>query len=390
MAHVAPIPEAKPIDLALAVEEVEHTRVEVASQWQLMWWKFKRHKMAMAGGAVVLAYYVVALFAGFFAPVHFTTYKEEYVYAPPQQIHLFRDGKLDPYVYGYRFERDPASFKKTWFIDENVIIPIGFFRRGEPYKLLGLIPGDIHLIGPENPGDPLYLLGADKSGHDVFSRIIYSSQISLTVGLVGVVLSLVLGIVIGGLAGLLGGAFDNIVQRLNEILITIPTLPLWLALAAAVPLDWGPLEVYFIITLILALVGWTHLGRVVRSKFLALREEDFILAAVLDGVPRGRLILRHMIPSFLSHIIASITLAIPGMILGETALSFLNLGLRPPVVSWGVMLQETQKVSVIATYPWLLYPAASVIIVVLALNFLGDGLLDLLDPRRRALARAGR
>ena len=358
----------------------EHVEVEVASQWKLMWWKFLQHRMAVVGGVIVIIYYLVAIFAEFFAPVHFDTYNEQYVYAPPQQIHLFRDGRLEPFVYGYTFERDPVSFKKTWSVDESVIIPIGLFVRGEPYKLFGLIPWDRHFIGPKNPEDPFFLMGSDKSGRDVFGRIIYSSRISLTVGLVGVAISLILGILIGGISGLLGGFVDNLVQRLIEILISIPTLPIWLAVAAAVPLDWGPVQVYFMITVILSLIGWTGMARVVRSKFLALREEDFILAATLDGVPRGRMIFKHMIPSFLSHIIASVTLAVPGMILGEPALSFLGLGLRPPVVSWGVMLQETQKVTVIAIYPWLLYPALAVIIVVLALNFLGDGLRDAADP----------
>jgi peptide/nickel transport system permease protein len=375
-------PEATGVDLTPVPDQkdAERVKVEVASQWQLMWWKFKRHKMAMLGGVVVLMYYFVALFADFFAPVYFETYRAEYVYAPPQRIRLFWDGKLAPYVFGYTFERDPVSYKKTWAIDESVVIPVGFLQHGEAYKLWGIIPGDLHLIGPKNPDDPFYLLGSDKSGRDVFSRIIYSSRISLTVGLVGVVISLGLGILIGGLSGLVGGLLDNLIQRLIEILISIPTLPFWLALAAAVPLDWSPLQVYFMITIILSLIGWTGLGRVVRSKFLALREEDFILAATLDGVPHGRMIVRHMIPSFLSHIIASVTLAIPGMILGETALSYLGLGLRPPVVSWGVMLQETQKVAVIAIYPWILFPALAVIIVVLALNFLGDGLRDAADP----------
>ncbi len=382
MTQSIPVHHTGNVDLASVPEreDAEHIKVEVASQWQLMWWKFKRHKMAMVGGIVVLIYYLVALFADFVAPVHFTSYKADYVYAPPQRIHFFRDGKFAPFVYGYRFERDPVSFAKTWFIDESVIIPVRFFARGEPHKVLGLIPTDLHLIGPVNPGDPFYLMGSDKSGRDIFSRIVYSSRISLTVGLIGVVISLILGILLGGIAGLLGGALDNAIQRLIEILISVPTLPFWLALAAAVPLDWTPLRVYFMITVILSLIGWTGLGRVVRSKFLALREEDFILAARLDGVPRGRMILRHMIPSFLSHIIASVTLAIPGMILGETALSYLGLGLREPVVSWGVMLRETQKVAVIALYPWLLFPAAAVIIVVLALNFLGDGLRDAADP----------
>lgn len=360
--------------------ETDNNQLEVASQWQLMWWKFRHHKVAMFGGAVVLAFYIVALFANFFAPVYFETYHPEYVYAPPQQINFFHDGKFGPYVYGLKFERDPKSLKKTWTIDESVIIPVGFFVRGESYKLWGIIPGDLHLMGAQKLDDPFFLMGADKSGRDVFSRIIYSSQISLTVGLVGVAFSLLLGILIGGISGLVGGAPDNLIQRLIEILISIPTLPLWLALAAIVPLDWSPLQVYFMITVILSLIGWTGLARVVRSKFLALREEDFIMAATLDGVPRGRMIFNHMIPSFLSHIIATVTLAIPGMILGETALSYLGLGLRPPVVSWGVMLQETQKVAVIATYPWLLFPAVAIIIVVLALNFLGDGLRDAADP----------
>lgn len=358
----------------------EHAKIEVASQWQLMWWKFKRHKLAMVSGVVVVLFYGIGILAEFFAPIHFTTYRETYVYAPPQPIHLFRDGKLAPYVFGYTFKRDPVSYKQIWALDESVIIPVGFFTRGEPYKLLGFIPGDIHFIGTLNPEDPFYLMGADKSGRDVFSRIIYSGRVSLTVGLVGVAISLVLGILIGGLSGLVGGWVDNLIQRLIEVLISVPTLPLWLALAAIVPLNWSPLQVYFMITILLSLLGWTGMARVVRSKFLALREEDFIMAATLDGVPRGRMIVKHMLPSFLSHIIASVTLSIPGMILGETALSFLGLGLRPPVVSWGVMLQETQKVSVISIYPWLLLPALAVILVVLTLNFLGDGLRDAADP----------
>lgn len=376
--------QTTPMNKSLAPTPEEHVTesldLEVASQWKLMWWKFRKHKMAMVGTVIVLIYYIMAMFAEFFAPTHFTTYNEQYVYAPPQTIHLFRDGKLDPYVNGYTFERDPISFKKTWAVDESVVIPISFFVRSEEYKLWGFIPGDLHLMAADNPRDPFYLLGSDKSGRDVFGRIIYSARVSLTVGLVGVALSLILGILIGGISGLIGGWLDNVIQRLIEIIMSIPTLPLWLALAAVVPLDWQPLQVYFMITVILSLVGWTGMARVVRSKFLALREEDFILAATLDGVPRGRMIMRHMVPSFLSHIIASITLSIPGMILGETALSFLGLGLRPPVVSWGVMLQETQKVAVLAISPWLLYPALAVIIVVLALNFMGDGLRDAADP----------
>lgn len=353
---------------------------EVASQWKLMWWKFRQHKLAMFSGGVVLLFYIVALFCEFVAPTTSIDYKQEYVHAPPQRLHFMRDGQFEPYVYGYTFTRDERSLRKTWSVDESVIIPAGFFVKGEPYKMWGLIPWDRHLIGPKNAGDPFYLIGTDKSGRDILSRAIYSSRISLTVGLVGVTLSLIMGILLGGISGLFGGIWDNIIQRLIEILMSIPAIPIILALAAAVPLTWGPLRVYFIITLILALLGWTGLARVVRSRFLALRKEDFVLAAELDGVSPYRMITRHMLPSFLSHIIASVTLAIPGMILGETALSFLGLGLRPPVVSWGVMLQEAQKVTVIAIYPWLLFPALSVVIIVLAFNFLGDGLRDAADP----------
>ncbi len=355
-------------------------QLEVASQWKLMWWKFRRHKAAMLSGIVVLLFYIAAIFCEFFAPTLSTEYNKTYVNAPPQRVHFFHEGKWQPFVYGLKFVRDPKSFKKTWTVDTETIIPLGLFVKGHPYKLWGVFPWDRHVIGPKQVDEPFYLLGADKTGRDVFSRIIYSSRISLTVGLVGVFLSLVLGLVLGGISGLVGGKIDNTIQRLIEILLSIPTLPIWLALAAAVPIHWSALRVYFMISVILSLVGWTGMARVVRSKFLSLREEDFVLAAELDGCSRLRIIFRHLIPSFLSHIIASITLAIPGMILGETALSFLGLGLRPPVVSWGVMLQECQKVAVIASYPWLLAPGASVVIVVLALNFLGDGLRDAADP----------
>ncbi len=358
----------------------DNLNLEVATQWRLMWWKFRKHRMAMVGAIVVLSYYFVAIFAEFFAPFATDHYNQKYVYAPPQQINLVRDGQLSPFVYGYKFTRDPKSFKPTWSVDESKIIPIGFFVQGEPYKILGLIDTNIHLIGPINPDDPFYFLGADKSGRDILSRIIYSSRISLSVGLVGVFISLIIGVLVGGLSGLIGGRIDTFLQRVIEIVMSIPMLPILVAIAAFVPIDWPALQVYFIITILLAFTGWTGMARVVRSKFLALREEDFIMAARLDGTPTRRLILRHMLPSFASHIIASLTLALPGMILGETALSFLGVGLRPPVVSWGVMLQDAQQVAVIAISPWLLFPALAVIIVVLAFNFLGDGLRDAADP----------
>lgn len=358
----------------------EDLKVEVASQWKLMWWKLRKHKLAMVSGVIVILLYIGALFCEFFSPSQPFKVYSDYVVAPPQPVYFFLDGKLKPFVYGLSFTRDPKSLKRIWVVDKTKIVPIKLFAKGEKYKLWGLIPGDIHLIGPENPKDPFFLLGADKLGRDVLTRIIYSSRISLTVGLVGVFISLTIGILLGGLSGLVGGWVDNLIQRIIEIFISIPTLPIWLALAAVVPIDWPALRVYFMISIILSFVGWTGMARVVRSKFLALREEDFVLAARLDGCGRWRLITRHMVPSFLSHIIASITLAIPGMILGETALSFLGLGLRPPVVSWGVMLQDCQQVSVIANNPWMMYPGLAVVITVLALNFLGDGLRDAADP----------
>ena len=361
-------------------EDFDDVKVEMASQWQLMWWKFRRHRLAMISAVVIIMFYLVALFADFVAPNTSGFYLAEYVHAPPQTLHLLRDGRFEPHVYGYKFERDPVSFKKIFAIDEETIIPAGLFVRGRSYKLWGLIETDIHVFGPLNVNDPFYLMGADDTGHDVFSRMIFASRISLSIGLVGVALSTTVGILLGGISGLLGGTVDNIIQRAIEIVNSVPDLPLLIAIAAVVPIDWPIVRVYFIITIIINLKTWTGIARVVRSKFLALREEDFVLAAQLDGVKQQRLILRHMLPSFYSHIIASLTLAVPGMILAETALSFLGLGLREPAVSWGVMLTQTQRVAVLANHPWLLYPAFAVIIVVLAFNFFGDGLRDAADP----------
>ncbi|QPC85107.1 ABC transporter permease [Phototrophicus methaneseepsis] len=366
-------------------------QILMASQWQLMWWKFRKHRLAMISLFVIIALYIIAIFAGFFAPKATATYFRRYTSAPPQPIYWFDEGRFAPYVYGYSQETDPRTLARVYTVDEEVKIPLGFFVHGDEYQIgLNGIPVspinklaitmDIHLFGPMNPEDPFYLFGADDVGRDMFSRLIYGSQVSLSIGLVGVFLSLVLGIFLGGISGLVGGWLDNFIQRLIEVLRSIPDIPLWMALATAVPARWDPVYVYFCITLILSLLGWTGMARVVRGKFLSLREEDFIIAAELDAVPRNRIIFKHMIPSFMSHIIASATLAIPGMILGETALSFLGLGLRAPVVSWGVMLQDAINISAIANMPWLLLPGAAVVITVLAFNFLGDGLRDAADP----------
>jgi peptide/nickel transport system permease protein len=275
---------------------------------------------------------------------------------------------------------DPEALRRTFVIDESVRHPIGLFVRGEPYRLWGLLTLDRHLIGPLEAGAPMYLLGADRLGRDVLSRIIAGARISMSIGLIGVLLSLVLGVLIGGISGYYGGGVDMVIQRVIEFLRSIPTIPLWLGLAAALPPNWPPLRIYFGITIILSLIGWTGLARVVRGRFLALREEDFVMAARLDGSSELRVILRHMVPSFMSHIIAAITLAIPNMILAETALSFLGLGLRSPIVSWGVLLQEAQNIRAVATAPWLLLPGIAVVAAVLALSFLGDGLRDAADP----------
>jgi peptide/nickel transport system permease protein len=295
-------------------------------------------------------------------------------------IHFVHAGKWDPFVYGLKFERDPVSFKKTWSIDTDTRIPVGLLVRGEPYELLGFIPGDIHLIGSKELDAPFYLLGADRNGRDMLSRVIFAARISLTVGLAGVFLQMIIGVTIGGISGLFGGFIDVIIQRLIEIINSIPNLPLMMALAAMVPPGTDSVQVYMIITLILALMTWTGMARVVRGRFLALREEDFILAARLDGASSSRLIFKHMVPSFLSHIIASITISIPYMILSETSLSFLGVGLRPPVVSWGVMLREAQQIATLVNYPWLMWPAAAVVVFVISMNFTGNGLRDAADP----------
>ncbi len=356
----------------------------VASQWKLMWWKFKRHKLAMIGGVVVILLYLIAIFAEFLSPANPNEISSTHTYAPPQGLHIFNtvDGErsIGLHTYGYKAVIDKATLSRKFSIDEEAIVPIGFFVKGHPYKLFGVIPTDRHLLGPKDPSQPFYLLGADRLGQDLLSRLIYGTRISMSIGLVGVLISLVLGIVLGGISGYFGGATDTIIQRVIEFVRSVPAIPLWLGLAAALPQTWSALQVYFGITIILSIIGWTGLARVVRGRFLSLREEDFVTAARLDGSSEMRIILRHMVPSFLSHIIASLTLAVPATILAETSLSFLGLGLRSPINSWGVLLEEAQNIRSISTAPWLLLPGLLVVVAVLALNFLGDGLRDAADP----------
>ncbi len=356
-----------------------------AGQWRLTWRRFRRHRLAVACGVLVLLFYVVVLFAEFFATADPNRPSAQFSLVPPQTVHFFDDGAFRPFVYKLERRRD-ATFQLVYTPNTAVKIPVVLFAKGFSYNLLGLIPTNRHLIGVEgaDAGQTLFLLGTDVQGRDLWSRVMFATRVSLTVGLTGVTISLFLGVFLGGLSGLHGGAIDEAIQRVIEVLRSVPTIPLWMGLAAAVPRDWSVTQVYFAITIIISLVSWTELARVVRGRFLALREEDFITAAELDGCGRLRIIFRHMVPSFLSHIIAVTTLTLPVMILSETSLSFLGLGLRPPAISWGVLLQAAQNVQAVAVTPWLLLPAIPVIVAVLAFNFLGDGLRDAADPYGRA------
>jgi peptide/nickel transport system permease protein len=366
-------------------------RLFTASQWQLMWWRFTQHKLAVISMVVLIVAYLVALFCEFVAPYDSNRYDPRWVLAAPMQLHFVdQEGQfhLQPFVYGLKSKRDLETLAMVVVPDDSRTYPVRLFVRGDPYELWGLFAADLHLFGitksadvRESPEDQmLYLFGADELGRDNLSRIIYGGRISLSIGLVGVFLSLIFGVILGGISGYYGGLPDLIIQRVIELLRSLPAIPLWLTLAAALPPTWSSIRIYFGITIILSLLGWTGLARVVRGRFLALREEDFIVAALLSNATRMRIILRHMVPSFASHLIASLTLSIPAMIMAETALSFLGLGLQPPIVSWGVLLQSAQNLRSVVLAPWLLMPGLFVVIVVLAFNFMGDGLRDAADP----------
>lgn len=358
----------------------EQETIYLASQWKLMWWKFCRHRMAVICGAFLLALYFIILIAEFVSPYNYQSRHIDYIYAPPQAVHFFHEGKFEgPFVYGLNYRLNMDNLRREYTPDPTRIQHLRFFCRGESYRFWGLFEADWHLICPAKDGHA-FLLGTDKLGQDMLSRIIQGARISLTIGLAGVAVSIILGVVLGGLAGYFGGVTDLLVQRLIEVLQSLPSIPLWLVISALVPITWSALAVYLFITIILGLIEWTGLARAVRSKLLSLREEDYVLAAQLMGAKSPRIIGRHLIPGFTSHLIASATLAIPSMILGETALSFLGLGLREPITSWGVLLTQAQNINVVALYPWLMLPVVPVILVVLAFNFLGDGLRDAADP----------
>ena len=360
----------------------QQERYYLASQWQMMWWRFRRHRLAVWSGAVIVALYASILVSELLAPYNLHTRNADFIYAPAQRVHLWHEGDfVGPFVYGLSYRLNMENLKREYSEDLGDVQRLRFFCRGDKYRFWGLLEGNVHLMCPATDGSA-YLLGTDRLGRDVLSRIIYGARISLTVGLIGIAISFVLGITLGGLAGYYGGSVDATVQRSIEVIRSFPELPLWMALSAALPVNWSPVAVFLGITVILGLVDWTGLARGVRSKLLALREEDFCTAAELMGAPPRRVIARHLLPNFMSNLIASATLSIPSMILGETALSFLGLGLRPPITSWGVLLTEAQNINAVALYPWLMLPVVPVFVVVLAFNFLGDGLRDAADPYR--------
>ena len=373
---------ARPPQPDVEAERAAADRISMATQWQLMWWRFRKHRAAMVAAVVIIFFYAIVLFADFFAYSNPLQSDAQLGLLPPQPIIFMDEGEFRPHVLGLSGKRDPKTFKRVYQPDPDKKMYLTLFAKGYEYKLWGIFDSSRHLLGVENgkAEESVFLLGTDIQGRDLFSRLMLATRTSLTIGLVGVALSLFLGVLLGGISGLYGGWLDTIIQRTIEIVRSIPTIPLWMALAAGMPTEWPITRIYFFITLIIALIGWTTMARVVRGRFLSLRQEDFVTAAELVGASQLRIIFRHMVPSFLSHIIAATSLALPAMIIAETSLSFLGLGLRAPAVSWGVLLQQASNIQAVAITPWLLYPAVPVIIAVLAFNFLGDGLRDAADP----------
>jgi peptide/nickel transport system permease protein len=374
--------EQLPASKELLLSTQEEERISVASNWTLVWWRFRKNKLAVFSTLVLLFLTLVVLAPEFFATLDPEQTDARLAFIPIQRIHWLDEGQLKPWVPSVAGERDPVTLKMVWVTDETKKIYVRFFAPGFSYKLLNLVDTNIHLVSTveDEEAGQVYLLGTDRLGRDQWSRLAYATRISMTIGMLSVILSVVLGLLLGGISGYFGGWPDMIIQRLIELLQSLPTIPIWLALTAALPRTWSPEKVFFAITIILALRGWTTLAREVRGRFLSLREEDFVLAAELAGCSRSRIIMVHMIPTFTSHIIATSTLAIPVMIVTETSLSFLGLGMRPPAISWGVMLQEAQNIQTLALASWLLIPGLAVIIAVLAFNLVGDGLRDAADP----------
>ena len=371
----------------LLVTTQEEERISIASNWTLVWWRFRKNVLAVVSTVILLFLASVVLIPDFFATMDPEETNARLAFIPVQRIHWLDEGQLKPWVPSVVGKRDPVTLAMKWTTDESQKTYIQFFGPGWSYSVLGIFDSNIHLVSATEQGQAdqdqaaqIFLLGTDRLGRDQWSRLAFATQISMTIGMISVIVSVVLGLLLGGISGYFGGWIDNIIQRLIELLQSLPTIPIWLALTAALPRTWSPEKVFFAITIILALRGWTTLGREVRGRFLSLREEDFVLAAELGGASQARIIVKHMIPTFTSHIIATSTLAIPVMIVTETSLSFLGLGMRPPAISWGVMLQEAQNIQTLALAPWLLFPGLIVIVAVLAFNLVGDGLRDAADP----------
>ncbi|CAM3930006.1 ABC transporter permease [Lederbergia lenta] len=361
----------------------EENEYEVASQWKLMWWKFKKHKLAIISAPILTLLIIIAAFAEILSPHLPVERFSEYKHSPPQTLHFIHPEtgfSLRPFVYDMTEEMDQDTFRRTFKEDTTKTYPVHFFVRGKEYKFWGLFKTNTHIIGLKDPDAPFFLMGTDSLGRDLFTRTLHGSRISLSFAFLGIILTVIIGIVLGGISGYFGGIVDTVIQRLIDLLLCIPAIPLWMALAAALPSDWSPAKIYLGMVMIFSIIGWTGLARVVRGKILSLREEDFTMAARLAGASNMRIILKHLIPSFASYIIINVSISIPTTILGETSLSFLGLGLQAPVVSWGVLLGESQKLENLAHHPWLLWPAAFIIVAVLIFNFLGDGLRDAADP----------
>jgi peptide/nickel transport system permease protein len=373
-------PEAFDPEATVAAGSQVSQRYLDASQRQIIWWRFKRHRLAyLALWLLGLSYFSI-LIVEFLAPYDLHSRHTDFIFAPPQRVHFIHEGRLiGPFVYPFQYRLDMQTLKREYIPDTTRPERIRFFCSSEPYEFWNLFTSSRHLFCPPE-GGTLFLLGTDRLGRDMLSRLLYGARISLSIGLVGVILSYAIGITVGGIAGYFGGLFDSAVQRVTEVLRSIPELPLWMALSAALPVTWDPRIIYFGITIILALLDWPSTARAVRSKLFALREEDYVAAAEMMGAKPSRIIARHLVPNFTSHLIASASLSIPSMILAETALSFLGLGLRPPITSWGVLLSEAQNIEAVALYPWLLLPMVPVMVTVLAFSFLGDGLRDAIDP----------
>ena len=374
----------RPASPQSGITREEKIRYYTASQFQLMWWKFRKHRLALIGTLILGIFVFIAVFAEFLSPYTSTVRTPDYLFGRPQVLHFVdAEGKfhLRPFTYALTAAMDPKTFLLEVKEDTDEPWPVHFFVRGEPYKMWGVINSDRHLFGVQE--GHLHLLGTDQLGRDILSRLFHATRTSLTIGVVGLFISFFLGLIIGGISGFFGGGIDDVIQRFIEFIRSIPTLPLWMALAAALPKEWSPQRVYFTITILLGLLGWTHLARRVRGKLLSLREEDFVIAARIAGSTDARIIARHLLPSFLSYIIVDLSISFPYMILAETSLSFVGLGLRAPVISWGVLLQDAQNIQAIALYPWLFTPVAFVIISVMAFSFVGDGMRDAADPYSR-------